>query len=171
MFKFSFCTSVDHLDESLMPAARVTNNIGAGDTLTVSWPTPENVNFLRVYVVSYTSGTRPTPSGRRQRQAGTPMSMNVSATMTRAVLLFQPFSNYMVDVSAVYAPPPSGNEVAVILLPTTTFTTPERSKKLSGVANHTQADNGHLHTNDLIHDHTNTCRDAHTFGVVVAMML
>ena len=145
MFKFSFCTSVDYLDESLMPAARVENNVGAHDVLTVSWPAPENVNFLRVYVVSYTNTTRSMPSGRRRRQAGTPMSMNVSATMTSAVLPFQPFSNYMVDVSAVYAPPPSGNEVAVILLPTTTFTTPERGKNLSGVANHTQADNRHLH--------------------------
>ena len=126
-----------------MPAARVENNIGARDVLTVSWPAPENVNFLRVYIVSYTNTTRSSSNGRRRRQAGTPMSMNVSATMTRAVLQFQPFSNYMVNVSAVYAPPPSGNEVAVALLPTTTFTTPERGKKLSGVANHTQATSAH----------------------------
>lgn len=144
-----------------MPAARVTNNIGAGDRLTVSWPLPENENFLRVYIVSYTTTTLSTSSGHRRRQADTPMSMNISTDMTSTSLPFQPFSNYMVTVSAVYAPPPSGDEVAVILLPNTTFSTPERSKTLTDIANHTQADDRHLHTSDLIHDYTNNCRDAH----------
>ena len=144
---------VVHLGESLMPAARVTVDIGAGDWLTVSWPPPDNMDFLSAYIVFYTSTTRSTSSGRRRRQAGT--MFNVSASMTSTTLRFQPFSNYTVNVSAVYAPPPSGNEVAVILLPTTTFTTPERGKTLTDIANHTQADNRHLHTSDHIHDHTN----------------
>ena len=122
-----------------MPAARVTRNIGVGDTLTVSWPAPENKNFLRRYTVSYTNTSRLNSSTHRRRQAGAQMK-NVSAGMRSTDLTFQPFSNYMVDVSAVYVPPPSGNEVVVILLPTTTFTTPERGKKLSDVANHAQAD-------------------------------
>ena len=120
-----------------MPAARVTVGIGANDTLTVSWPAPENKNFLRAYIISYTSTTRSTSSRRRRRQAGTLTTLRVSADITSTQLRFQIFSSYMVDVSAVYAPPPSNDEVTVILLPTTTFTTPGQRKKLSDVKPHT----------------------------------
>ena len=45
-------------------------------------------------------------------------------------LMFSAFTYYMVDVDAVYAPPPDANNVTVRLLPTTTFTTQGRGNKL-----------------------------------------
>ena len=123
-----------------MPAARVAESV-VGNTLTVTWPAPENVNFLMSYRVSYTTTSRLTPSGRRRRQTSAPMTLpDIPVTgMRSATLPFQAFSNYSVDVLAVYNPPPSGDEVTVILLPTTNFPTPERRKKphiISGVRNH-----------------------------------
>ena len=93
-----------------------------GDMLTVSWPTPNNTNFLIVYRVSYS-----TSSARSRRQAS---PIDVSAGMTSATLPFIAFTNYTVDVDAIFAPPPDGRSVTVNLLPSTMFTTPQRRKKL-----------------------------------------
>ena len=124
-----------HLGESLMPAARVTNNMGAGGRLTVSWPPPENKNFLRGYIIVYTSIARSTSNESRQMLVGPPViTLYVSASMASTSLPFQPFSNYTVDVSALYDLPPSGDGVLVILLPTTTFSTPEQGETVSDIA-------------------------------------
>ena len=92
-----------------------------GDMLTVSWPTPKNTNFLVAYSVSYSTSFA---HSRRQ----TPVE--VPAGMTSTHLPFTAFSDYTVDVDAIYAPPPDGNRVPINLLPPTTFTTPPRRKKL-----------------------------------------
>ena len=104
------------------PQAVVTNTVGPGDVLNVSWPTPSNTNFLIAYSVSYST------SSRSRRQAS---SVEVPADTTSTTLPFRAFTDYTVDVDAIYAPPPDGNRVAVNLLPPTTFTTPERRKKIN----------------------------------------
>jgi hypothetical protein len=60
-----------------------------------------------------------------------PSTMEVPAGMTSATLDFIPFMDFTVDVDAIYTPPPDGNRVTINLLPPTTFTTPERRKKLT----------------------------------------
>lgn len=147
----SVCTCtffIAFIGVALMPAAKVRETV-AGNTLSVTWPAPENTDFLMAYRVSYTSTSRIGTGGRRRRQASTPVTLrDIPATAPRsASLTFQPFSNYAVDVLAVYNPPPTNAEVTVILLPTTNFSTPERRKKLPGVANHTKAKKyPYLHT-------------------------
>ena len=123
----SYIFPVVHPGMTLMPSERVTNTI-VGDTLTVSWPPAENLNYLRGYRVFFTATSLVTPSSRRRRQTTSPV--NVGPDQTSTQIGFQPFSTYTVDVSAVYNPPPNANdhEVLVGLLPTTTFTTPERCK-------------------------------------------
>ena len=105
----------------LGPQAVVTEDV-QGDVLTVSWPTPDNTNFLVAYSVSYS-----TSSARSRRQAS---PINVPAGMTTTTLPFTAFSDYTVDVDAIYAPPPDRNNVTVSLLPSTPFMTPQRRKKL-----------------------------------------
>ena len=109
-----------------MPNANVIDMIDDDDTLTVSWPRAENLNFLEGYRVFFTTISQGTLSSRRRRQATS--TVNVNPDKTSAEIDFQAFSRYMVDVSAVYNPPPDRNEVLVVLLPTTTFTTPQRRK-------------------------------------------
>ena len=112
-----------NLDATLLtgPQAVVTNTVGPGDMLNVSWPAPSNLNFLVAYSVSYS-----TSFARSRRQ--TPVE--VPAGTTTATLPFMAFTDYTVDVDAIYAPPPDGNRVTVSLLPSTPFTTPQRRKKL-----------------------------------------
>ena len=102
--------------------AVVTNSIGPNDVLTISWPAPSNTNFLVAYRVSYTIS-----SAHSQGQA--PLTREVPAGTTSTTLPFTAFMSYTVNVDAIYAPPP-GNNVSINLLPTTTFTTPERRKKM-----------------------------------------
>ena len=105
------------------PEAVVSNNVaGPNDVLTVSWPAPMNTNFLVAYRVSYTIN-----SARGRRQMSQPRE--IPAGMTSTTLTFIPFTNFTVDVDAVYAPPPDGTRVVIDLLPPTTFTTPPRGKK------------------------------------------
>ena len=99
----------------------MTNSVGPNDMLTVSWPTPDNTNFLVAYSVSFTK------SSHSQRQTS---SVEVPAGTTSTTLPFTAFTVYTVDVDAIYAPPPDGNRVSINLLPTTQFTTPQRRKKL-----------------------------------------
>ena len=108
-----------------MPSARVTNTV-VGDTLTVSWPPAEKLNYLRGYCVFFTVTSLATLSSRRCRR--TTSSVNVGPDQTSTQIDFQPFSTYTVRVSAMYNPPPNGSEVLVDLLPITTFTTPQRRK-------------------------------------------
>ena len=91
---------------------------------TISWPPPTNKNFLVAYSVSYT-----TSSVRTRRQM--PSTSEVPAGMTSTTLPFTPFTDFTVEVDAVYAPPPDGTRVAIDLLPPTTFRTPEGGKKCS----------------------------------------
>ena len=65
-------------------------------------------------------------SSHKQRQ--TPSPIDVHSDTTSAALKFRPFSDYTVDVNAVFAPPPDTVDVVVPLLPTTFFSTPERRK-------------------------------------------
>ena len=58
-----------------------------------------------------------------------PVVMEVPAGTTSTILPFTPFLNFTVDVDAVYAPPPDGDRVFIPLLPSTTFTTPQRRKE------------------------------------------
>ena len=102
------------------PQAVVNNSVGPNDVLTISWPAPENTNFLVAYRVSFS-----TSSARRRRQAST---IEVPAGINNTTLPFIAFTDYAVDVDAVYAPPPDRNRVFVNLLPSTTFTTPQRRK-------------------------------------------
>lgn len=104
------------------PEAVVTENVGENDVLTVSWPAPNNTNFLLAYHVSYSIST-----ARSRRQASLTREVPVGTTST--TLGFTAFMNYTVNVDAVYAPPPGGNNVSIILLPPTVFTTPQRRKK------------------------------------------
>ena len=117
-------SSLLHLDATLLtgPEAVVSNDVSPNDVLTISWPAPMNANFLVAYRVSYT--TSPV-RGRRQ----TPSTREVPAGMTRTTLPFAPFTNFIVDVDAVYAPPPDGNRVVIRLLPSTMFTTTQKGKK------------------------------------------
>ena len=114
-----------HLDATLItgPQAVVTDTVDPGDVLTISWPAPSNINFLIAYSVSYS-----TSFARSRRQIPSPVE--VPAGMTSTTLPFTAFTDYTVDVDAIYAPPPDGNRVTVNLLPLTTFTTPQRRKKL-----------------------------------------
>ena len=116
-----------HLGATLLPEARVSNEIN-GNVLTVSWPPTTNRNFLMFYNVMYTT-SMPGSSTRRRRQAS-PMFVQVPSDQTRAELMFTPYTDHMVDVDALYTPPPDGNTVTVPLLPTTTFRSPERHMKL-----------------------------------------
>ena len=115
-----------HLDTSLLtgPQAVVTDTLGPGDMLTISWPAPSNTNFLVAYSVSYST------SSRRHRTRETSLPVEVPAGTTNTTLPFTAFTNYTVNVDAIYAPPPDGNRVNIYLLPPTTFTTPQRRKKL-----------------------------------------
>ena len=110
-----------------MPAATVTNTT-VDDVLTVSWPPATNLNFLDSYRVSYTTST-PGSSTRRRRQAS-PITVPVPSDQTSTQIDFTPYTDYMVDVDALYTPPPDGNTVTVPLLPTTTFRSQERCMKL-----------------------------------------
>ena len=110
-----------------MPATRVTDTTN-GNELTVSWPAATNMNFLDSYLVSYTTST-PGSSSRRRRQAS-PITVLVPSAQTSTQIDFTPYTDYMVDVDAVYTPPPNGNNVTVPLLPTTTFRSQERRMKL-----------------------------------------
>ena len=114
-----------HLGATLMPGARVSNESN-GNVLTVSWPPATNMNFLSFYLVSYTTST-PGSSTRRRRQAS---PVVVPSDQTSAEIDFTPYTDYMVDVDAVYTPPPGGNTVTVPLLPTTAFRSEERRMKL-----------------------------------------
>ena len=105
------------------PEAVVSSDVSPNDVLTISWPAPMNANFLVAYHVSYT-----TSSARGRRQ--TPSTSEVPAGMTSTTLPFTPFTDFIVDVDAVYAPPPDGTRVVINLLPPTTFRTPEIGKKL-----------------------------------------
>ena len=116
-----------HLGATLMPGARVSNETN-GNVLTVSWPPATNMNFLSFYLVSYTTST-PGSSTRRRRQAS-PVTVQVPSAQTSAQLMFTPYTDYMVNVDAVYTPPPDGNSVTIPLLPTTTFRSQERRMKL-----------------------------------------
>ena len=99
----------------------MSDNVGPNDVLTISWPTPDNTNFLVAYSVSFTRSSR----SRRQTSP-----VEVPAGTTNAMLPFTAFTDYTVDVDAIYAPPPDGIRVSINLLPTTRFTTPQRRKKL-----------------------------------------
>ena len=112
------------LDAPLLTGSEavVANNIGPNDVLTISWPPPNNTIFLVAYSVSYT-----TSSARSRRQM--PVVMEVPAGTTSTTLPFSPFLNFTVDVDAVYAPPPDRDRVSIPLLPSTTFTTPQRRKR------------------------------------------
>ena len=114
-----------YVDATLLtgPEAVLSNDVSPNDVLTVSWPAPMNTNFLVAYLVSYT-----TSSARSRRQ--TLSTSEVPAGLTSTTLPFAPFTSFTVDVDAVYAPPPDGSIVVINLLPPTTFTTPQRSKKL-----------------------------------------
>ena len=118
---FSLLHSI-YVDGTLLtgPQAVVTDSIGPNDVLTVSWPTPNNTNFLVAYRVFYTIS-----SARSRRQA--PSTREVPAGTTSTTLPFTAFMNYTVNVDAVYTIPP-GNNVSINLLPPTVFTTPERGK-------------------------------------------
>ena len=124
MFHVFFLFHSIYIDGALLtgPQAIVTNNVGPNDVLIVSWPAPSNTNFLMAYHVSFT-----TSSARSRRQIST---MEVPASTNSTTLPFTAFTNYTVDVDAIYAPPPDGNRVSINLLPTTKFTTPQRRKKL-----------------------------------------
>lgn len=109
--------------EPLLPEARIVNESPSVENrLTVSWTAPPNQNFLMGYRVRYTTG-----SARSRRQTS---SVEVSAGTTSTPLPFTAFTSYTVDVDAIYTPPPDGNREFIILLPSTTFTTPQRRKKL-----------------------------------------
>ena len=110
-----------------MPNARVNDNT-VGNTLTVSWPSADNRNFLGGYRVSFTTISQGTLSSRRRRQTMATSSKDVGRDETMTQIDFQAFSMYMVNVSAIYNPPPDRNEVLVALLPTANFTTPQRRK-------------------------------------------
>ena len=103
------------------PEAVVSNSVSSEDVLTVSWPAPMNTSFLDSYRVFFT-----TSSARSRRQTS---PVDVSAGMTSTTLPFTPFTDFTVDVDAIYAPPPDGTRVAINLLPPTTFRTPETGKK------------------------------------------
>ena len=105
------------------PQAVVTEDV-QGNVLTVSWPTPSNTNFLVAYRVSYSTSTS---SARSRRQ--TTQTREVPTGTTSTTLDFAAFTDYTVNVDAIYAPPPDGNNVTVNLLPPTMFTTPQRRKK------------------------------------------
>ena len=110
-----------------MPEARV-NNVTNGNILTVSWPPAINTNFLDSYIVSYTTFL-PGSSARRRRQTSSRRSVQVTSDQTSTQLMFTAYTDYMVDVDALYTPP-NANNVTVSLLPTTTFRSPERRMKL-----------------------------------------
>ena len=109
-----------------MPAARVTD-ITNGNELTVSWPAATNMNFLDSYLISYTTST-PGSSTRRRRQAS-PITVPVPSGQTSTQIDFTPYTDYTVNVGAVYTPP-NGNNVTVPLLPATMFRSQERRMKL-----------------------------------------
>ena len=111
-----------HLDATLLgPDAVVSPQVAENDVLTVSWPAPQSTSFLVAYRVSFTT------SAARSRRQTSPVE--VPAEMTSTTLPFTAFTDFTVDVDAVYAPPPDGTRVFINLLPRTTFTTPQRGKK------------------------------------------
>ena len=119
------------LDVALRPNDQVMMVTVTKTSITLSWPSPENVNFLTSYLLSYTS-TPISTSKRRRRQSPSMNNITLSATMNSVDLMnFQPYSTYMVDVSAVYAPPNSVDPVKVLLIPTTPIITPQRSEELT----------------------------------------
>ena len=113
------------LGATLMPEATVTNTT-VGNVLTVSWPAATNRNFLDSYLISYTTST-PGSSTRRRRQAS---HVVVRPDQTSTQIDFKPYTDYTVNVDAVYTPPPDGNTVIVPLLPATIFRSPERRMKV-----------------------------------------
>ena len=106
------------------PEAEVSNEdtVLPNNMFTISWPPPMNRDFLVAYSVSYTIS-----SVRSRRQ--TSPAREVPAEMTSTTLPFIPFTDFTVDVDAVYTPPPDGTRVVINLLPPTTFRTPEIGKK------------------------------------------
>ena len=124
-----FLSSLLHLGATLLtgPEAVVSNDVSPDDVLTISWPAPINTNFLVAYRVSYT-----TSSARSRQQTSSTSEVPVGIIST--TLPFTPFVNFTVDVDVVYAPPPDGTRVVINLLPPTTFTTPERCKKLPALS-------------------------------------
>ena len=131
-----------------MPEARVIANATYGNLLIVSWPPATNRNFLDSYIVSYTTST-PGNSTRRQRQT-LYRSVQVSSDQTSVQLEFIAYNDYIVNVDTLYTPPPNGSIIAVGLVPTTTFRSPERRMKLLFIA--ITQHNTHTHT----HTHTHT---------------
>ena len=120
---FSLFHSI-YVDGALLTGAQavVTNSVSPNDVLTISWPAPSNTNFLVAYHVSFTTG-----SAHSRRQTS---HVEVPAGTTNTMLPFTAFTDYTVNVDAIYAPPPDGIRVSINLLPTTRFTTPQRRKKL-----------------------------------------
>ena len=112
-----------------MPGVRLLNQSPLTENrLMVSWPAPTNRNFLIAYRVSFTTSQ---PTRRRTQTPGRTVTLiEISPDRTSTLLMFSAFTDYMVDVDAVYAPPPDASNVTVRLLPTTTFRTPERGNKL-----------------------------------------
>ena len=135
--------------ETLLPEARILNEVPLRENeLTVRWTAPPNQNFLTNYIVSYS-----TTSVRNRRQVTT---VPVPAGTTSTTLPFVAFTDYTVDVDAIYNPP-GGDVVTVNLLPSTTFRTPERSRLTMKVSDHTLFLSFSLSLS-LTHTHT------HTFG-------